>query len=469
MAADTFSALLGLLEQGTGNNNNTWGALLNTGTFDQLDLAIAGRSPRSVTGGTLDLSASPPPSGPTAALHAILDITGTLVSNQIVQVPNLSKMWVVRNGTTGAFSLTFKTPAGAASTAIPQGGWAQVWCDGANNMYVGLSTALRDVQWLGPDGTLALPGLSFAAEPSTGIRRKGTNDIVVVVGGVDLVEITGAGAGVPNIVNFLSPLALQLAGVAVRPPGEEIDYSGLTEPTGWYFPSGQAKSRTTDAALFAAIAPNTINGVLITGNTHTNTTLDNLSVDLRGLGLVGAPIEGTGIPTGTTIISIAATSLVLGAAATGTASGITIRVLPYGQGDAATTFNLPNRNGTTTFTRDDLGGTARGFLTKNTTQGIDGTRLNASGGEQSHQSTLAESPSHIHANSLNELPHSHSFGPVGNAGGGGGGAGVFNVGGGNLNTNPATTGITITNASAGSDGIHNNIPPASICNRLIKR
>lgn len=469
MAADTFSALLGLLEQGTGNNNNSWGTNLNVGTLDKVDLAIAGRNAQSVTGGTLDLSGTPPPAGPSGALHAILDISGTLVSNQIIQVPNLSKMWIVRNGTTGSFTLTVKTPGGSPSTFIPQGGWAFVWCDGTNNIFTGLSTTLRDTQWLGADGTVALPGISFAAEPSTGIRRKGTNDIVVVVGAVDLVEITGAGAGTPNTVNFLSPLALQLAGVPIRPPGEEIDYSGLTEPAGWYFPAGQAKSRTTDAPLFAAIAPNTINGVLITGNTHTNTTLDSLTVDMRGLGLVGAFIEGTGIPTGTTIVSIAASSLVLSAAATGTASGITIRVLPYGQGDASTTFNLPDRRGTATFTRDDMAGTARGLLTKNTTQGIDGTKLNAIGGEQSHQLILAEIPSHTHANSLNDPSHTHttptgvspSSGPVLQA--------LASATTGTSTTSASVTGMTITNASAGGDGIHNNIPPGSISNRLIKR
>lgn len=168
MAADTFTALLGFIKQGTGNNNNTWGALLNSGMIDESDIAIAGRNAQAVTGGTLDLSASPPPAGPSGAIHAILDFSGTLASNQIVQVPNLSKIWIVNNTCTLAgFTLTFKTPAGAASAAIPVG-WAIIWCDGANNIKVGLSTALRDVQWLGASGVIAFPGQSFSADPTTG-------------------------------------------------------------------------------------------------------------------------------------------------------------------------------------------------------------------------------------------------------------------------------------------------------------
>lgn len=456
MAADTFSALLGLLEQGTGNNNNTWGALLNTGTFDQLDLAIAGRSPRSVTGGTLDLSASPPPAGPTAALHAILDITGTLVSNQIVQVPNLSKSWVVRNGTTGAFSLTFKTPAGAASAAIPQGGWAKVWCDGANNMYVGLSTSLRDVQWLGADGTLALPGISFSAEPASGFRRKATNDLTVVINGADVLEFTA------TAVNALLPL--QQNGAQVIPAGAEMDYAGIQLPAGWYFTAGQAVSRTTDAPLFNALT------ITCTGNTHTNTTLDNLSLNPNLQGLLGAFVEGTGIQTGTTIASFASgSSLVLSLPATSSNTGITIRFLPYGQGDGSTTFNIPDRRGTVSFARDDMNGTARGLLTKNTTQGIDGIRLNAFGGEQSHTLIVAESPSHGHTATVTDPGHTHSTptgitassGPILQA--------LASAVTSSSVTGSSVTGITVANSTTGGDGTHNNIPPGSICNRLIKR
>jgi microcystin-dependent protein len=475
VASDTFTALLGLLKQGIGNNNNTWGSLLNSGVMDEVDLAIAGRNPQTVTGGTLDLSASPPPAGPSGAIHAILDLSGTLASNQIVQVPNLSKIWLVNNGCTLAgHTLTFKTPSGSASLAIPSG-WAKVWCDGNNNCFVGRSASLGDPQYFAPDGTLAAPGISFFNEQGTGIRRKGTQDVCVTVNGADVLEITGAGASTPSVINVLSPNAFQVQGVAYIPSGAEIDYSGLVEPTGWYFPVGQTKNRTTDAALFAAIAPNSIGGVAITGNTHTNTTLDNLTVDLRGLGLVGALIEGTGIPTGTTIASInSATALTLSQAATGTATGIAIRALPYGQGDAATTFNLPDRRGAAPFIRDDLGGTAKGNLTKSTTQGIDGTKLNATGGEQAHTLTFGEIPAHTHPVTITDPGHFHTVPSGGGASSSLAANNALQVTG-TVNTSTATTGITATvpatggGASPPGGGAHNVVPPATICNRLIKR
>jgi hypothetical protein len=194
MAADTYSAILGLLEQGTGNNNNTWGALLNTGVMDKVDLAVAGYVTTAVTGGTLDLSASPPPAGPSGAIQAILAYTGILASNEIVKVPNLSKIWLVNNQCTGAFTLTFKTPAGAASAAIPQGGWSTVWCDGANNISVGISTG----QILAPDGTVNAPGYSFGAETNSGPYRKSSQVIGIAINGVEIFEINATGVNVTS-------------------------------------------------------------------------------------------------------------------------------------------------------------------------------------------------------------------------------------------------------------------------------
>jgi hypothetical protein len=132
--SDTTSALLGLLLQGTGNNDNTWGQLLNEQTIQLIENAIAGRTAKTVTGGSATLTA-------TEQRSAILDFSGTLGSNEIITVANTSKTWQVNNGCVlGAFSLTMKTSGGSAVT-IPSGKWT-VWCDGANGVYVAASAAL---------------------------------------------------------------------------------------------------------------------------------------------------------------------------------------------------------------------------------------------------------------------------------------------------------------------------------------
>jgi lysozyme family protein/microcystin-dependent protein len=174
------------------------------------------------------------------------------------------------------------------------------------------------------------------------------------------------------------------------PAGTEVHYAGIQAPPGWYLASGQAASRASDLSLFNTLT------ITTPGNTHSNTTVDNLAQDLRGLGLEGGLVEGPGIALGTILVSIATTSLTLSQAAVASAAGVGIRFLPYGQGDGSTTFNLPDRRGRTLFGRDNMNGTAAGRLTAATVQGINGIQLAATGGEQAHTQTAAEVGTHSH-------------------------------------------------------------------------
>ncbi len=111
MAADTYSDTLGFLTMGTGNDNNTWGSNANNSVFQIFEDAIANALSSAVSGGTLDLSGSPPPAGPSQVHYAALIFTGVLTANQIVKVPNLTKWWWVNNQTSGSFYLSIITNA----------------------------------------------------------------------------------------------------------------------------------------------------------------------------------------------------------------------------------------------------------------------------------------------------------------------------------------------------------------------
>lgn len=472
MTADTYSTDgVGCILMGTGNDNNTWGANANTSAFQVIIDSITNVLTSAVTGGTLDLSGTPPPAAASSARYAALKFTGVLGSNQLVQVPNLNKWWLVCNATSGAFTLKFKTSAGSASTAIPQNsGWQRVRCDGSNVIEVWpFNTSTIQM----PDGTVSAPAYSNITEPTSGWYRAGTQDWRLAINGVAVLQVTGAGASSPSIVNALSPNVMQQAGVQIVPPGVEVPYAGITAPTGWYLEYGQAVTRASDAALLAAIT------LTATGNTHTSTTLDNLSTDLRNMGLEGAFIEGTGISLGTTIVSVnSAVSLTLSAAATGTAA-ISIRVLPYGQGDGSTTFNIPDRRGRAIAGRDNMGGTAASRLT-GLTNGVAGTKLSGTGGEEAHTLLTAELASHNHTSpAVNDPGHAHTFkydhaiitagsstsvdkvnGPINGTSGGS-----------TTTIVSATTGITLdaTTGSSGSGTAHNVVQPTGISNMMIKR
>lgn len=332
--------------------------------------------------------------------------------------------------------------------------------------------------------TLAPPITALTDGQLVYLRASGANATVAPTfapNGLAAHPVTRAGGGALNVGDIPGALAeviLRYNAANTRwellnpnpaniPSGTEVHYAGIQAPPGWYLAYGQVVSRTNDFALFNALT------IATTGNTHSNTTIDSLTQDLRGLGLEGGIVEGPGIALGTTLVSIAATSLTLSQAAVSTAAGVAIRFLPYGQGDGSTTFNLPDRRGRTLFGRDNMNGTPAGRLTAATAQGINGIQLAATGGEQAHTQTAAEVGTHSHPNTLNDPSHGHPGSTV-PASGVGGATNVSVSGAGGVNAPVtianSTTGITITNANnTGAGNPFNVLPPGAISNIIIKR
>lgn len=78
------------------------------------------------------------------AARYFLVLTGALLTNQQIVVPNAYRNWLVVNLTTGAFTLTVQTAAGTG-VLVPQGGAASptaVWCDTVNVNSVFVPSAL---------------------------------------------------------------------------------------------------------------------------------------------------------------------------------------------------------------------------------------------------------------------------------------------------------------------------------------
>ena len=61
----------------------------------------------------------------------ILEFTGTLTGNVNVIVATVTQSWIVKNGTSGAFTLTVKT-SGGTGIAVASGKRAILYCDGVN-------------------------------------------------------------------------------------------------------------------------------------------------------------------------------------------------------------------------------------------------------------------------------------------------------------------------------------------------
>jgi hypothetical protein len=130
---------LGLELMVTGENSGTWGDKTNT-NLNIINQAAAGYQAISIAGGaqTTDLDITDGSSDLTgltnAARNLIIELTGTITGNQVVTVPDsVEKSYIIKNNTTGTFTVEFKTETGTGFTfATTDKGTRLAYADGTN-------------------------------------------------------------------------------------------------------------------------------------------------------------------------------------------------------------------------------------------------------------------------------------------------------------------------------------------------
>jgi microcystin-dependent protein len=417
---DTYTSTLGAILMGIGGDNNTWGTNLNASVIQILEDAIANRLTVTQTSGTLDLSANAPPLGPSAARFAVIVIIASLTGNLTIKVPALDKRWLVfNNAGLNGFSIAMTTPTGTPVALPSLSGPFEVFCSGAGNTLVVSPFTWQQVQ--GPNGAAAAPFYSFLNETNSGWYRNGTQDIRLAVNGADVLQVTGAGASSPSVVNILSPESLQVAGTSVGTftTGDvKLTFKTAADP-GWVMMDDSTLGDASSNATHASAANSALFQLLY----------NNISD-------ADAPILTSG-----------------GAATTRGA-----------QGSAATAFanhcrlTLPLTLG-------------RALAAAGSGAGLTARTLGHALGEETHTLSTPEMPAHTHANpTINDPGHTHTLnGSVLGGGGSGaqGGSGDVITSG---SANSHTTGITLNSdqGSAGGGGSHNNMQPSTFLNVMIK-
>ena len=140
--ASSYSTDLKIELMVTGENAGTWGDKTND-NLNVIQQAIAGYGEQSIAGGAqttaLTIANSPTLS---VARNIVIKLTGTITGNQIVTVPNgIEKTWIVSNGTTGAFTVEFKTVSGTGTTwSTTDKGIKILYSDGTNINAVDITT-----------------------------------------------------------------------------------------------------------------------------------------------------------------------------------------------------------------------------------------------------------------------------------------------------------------------------------------
>jgi hypothetical protein len=114
--ASSYSTDLKLELMVTGENSGTWGDKTNT-NWNVVQQAIAGYEAISIAGGAQTTALVMSNATISTARNAVVKLTGTITGNQIVTIPDgIEKIYIIENGTTGAFTVQFKTVSGTGPT-----------------------------------------------------------------------------------------------------------------------------------------------------------------------------------------------------------------------------------------------------------------------------------------------------------------------------------------------------------------
>jgi hypothetical protein len=161
--ASSYSADLKLELMATGEKSGLWGDITNT-NLTILQQAIAGYEEVSIAGGVQTTALTFSNGLVSDGKNAVIKFIGTITGNQTVTIPDsIEKTYIISNGTTGAFTVEFKTVSGTGVTfGATDKSTKTLFADGTNIVDTG-TVSLTGVQTL-TNKTLTSPKINEAVE-----------------------------------------------------------------------------------------------------------------------------------------------------------------------------------------------------------------------------------------------------------------------------------------------------------------
>ncbi len=183
----TYDPNLRITEQGTNDNPNTWGSILNQQVISLLCEAIAGVATVDCTGTSdVDISITTVNGGTDTARHAILQLTGLLGNDINFIVPAVEKLYIVHATQTGGI-INVKAVGGSSSVPFAPNTSGAIYTNGTNTYAIGASSGT---------GLLAANNLSDLANIVTARTNLGLGSAALLTAGTapnDAVQLTDAG------------------------------------------------------------------------------------------------------------------------------------------------------------------------------------------------------------------------------------------------------------------------------------
>ena len=245
--ASTASTSLRLELMATGENDATWGTKNNT-NLGMIENAVAGTTAISTTGGTTTLTNVDYVDD--QAKKAVLDVSGVLVSNATIVIPNASRLYRVFNRTSGAFTLTVKTASGSGIT-ITQSTVAEVYCNAAD--VVRFASPISDYTTGAPATSSGAAASSVSVTPTGNLSSTNAQAALAELqGDVDAINT--------NLTNNYQPKDSDLTAIAALAStkgnmivGGASGWSALTVGTDGY--AQVADSASASGTKWAALVP----------------------------------------------------------------------------------------------------------------------------------------------------------------------------------------------------------------------
>lgn len=128
--SSTYTDILRFVIPTVGELDGTWGTTLSAGFTQLAETAIAGTAVITHDD-TANYTLTTASGAADEARSMFLNITGALGAARNVVCPTKSKLYFIKNGTTGGFAVTFKTTAGTG-ISVPNGKYMMLYCDGTN-------------------------------------------------------------------------------------------------------------------------------------------------------------------------------------------------------------------------------------------------------------------------------------------------------------------------------------------------